>query len=397
MYYTLAQDEGKADQVKEKEEGTVKEQGTDKPTKSTDKPNEGTDSRKVSTDRVEEGTAEVRAEQKTTPTTPTQTQTTFGDEETIAHVLLNMSQAKAVSKEKEKGVEIKEVERPRVTSTRSVLTLQPLPKIDPKDKGKKRIEEDDELGTESDEISTAKKKLAKEEATNATLIHEFDDIKARIKADRLLALRLQEEREQFTIEERVRFLHDTIKAQRKFLAQQRAAAIRSKPPTKTQLRNQMKTFLKHVGNKKHLDLKNKTFEEIQALYEKVKKGTKKRKGGHIKMKSRKRRYRKDTSLEDDDNDLRLCLIVVSDEDREVEYEIHDKKYPIIEWKSMCLGTKPQYGETEEKKYPLKKEVLSQMLELKLETEEDSNIALDLIRFVKKQIEELDQQEPEGVE
>ncbi|GKD47394.1 ribonuclease H-like domain-containing protein [Tanacetum coccineum] len=38
----------------------------------------------------------------------------------------------------------------------------------------------------------------------------------------------------------------------------------------TQLRNQMMTYLKHVGNKKHSDLKNKTFEEIQALYEKVK-------------------------------------------------------------------------------------------------------------------------------
>ncbi|GJX71917.1 hypothetical protein Tco_0309088 [Tanacetum coccineum] len=32
----------------------------------------------------------------------------------------------------------------------------------------------------------------------------------------------------------------------------------------------MRTYLKHVGNKKHSDLKNKTFEEIQALYEKVK-------------------------------------------------------------------------------------------------------------------------------
>ncbi|GKF96085.1 hypothetical protein Tco_0288820 [Tanacetum coccineum] len=30
------------------------------------------------------------------------------------------------------------------------------------------------------------------------------------------------------------------------------------------------TYLKHVGNKKHSDLKSKTFKEIQALYEKVK-------------------------------------------------------------------------------------------------------------------------------
>ncbi|GJU98042.1 putative ribonuclease H-like domain-containing protein [Tanacetum coccineum] len=157
MDYILAQDEGKTDQVKEQEEGTVKQQSTDKPTESTDKPNEGTDSEKVSTDRVEEGTAEARDEQRTTPTTPTPTPTTFRDDETIAQVLLNISQAKAVSKEKEKGVEIKDVERPRITSTRSVLTPQPLPKIDPKDKGKKRIEEYDESGTESDEVTTAEK------------------------------------------------------------------------------------------------------------------------------------------------------------------------------------------------------------------------------------------------
>ncbi|GJX38131.1 hypothetical protein Tco_0251434 [Tanacetum coccineum] len=80
----------------------------------------------------------------------------------------------------------------------------------------------------------------------------------------------KKKREQFTIEERAKFIHDTIEAQRKFLAQKRVAAIRSKPPTKTQLRNQMMTYLKHVGNKKHSDLKNKTFKGIQALYERVK-------------------------------------------------------------------------------------------------------------------------------
>ncbi|GKF13499.1 hypothetical protein Tco_0054961, partial [Tanacetum coccineum] len=55
-----------------------------------------------------------------------------------------------------------------------------------------------------------------------------------IKADRLLALRLQdEEREQFTVEERAKFLHDTIDAQRRFLAEQIAITIRNKPPIRT--------------------------------------------------------------------------------------------------------------------------------------------------------------------
>ncbi|GJU30544.1 hypothetical protein Tco_1174133 [Tanacetum coccineum] len=37
----------------------------------------------------------------------------------------------------------------------------------------------------------------------------------------------------------------------------------------------------------------------------------------------------------------------------------------------------------EKKYPLKKEILMQMLKLKLEFEEESTMALELIRFIKK--------------
>ncbi|GJZ06698.1 hypothetical protein Tco_0540491 [Tanacetum coccineum] len=119
------------------------------------------------------------------------------------------------------------------------------------------------------------KKLAEKEATKAVLIHDFDDIQARIEADRLLAARLQEEeRETFTVEERAKFLYDTIAAQRRFLAQQRVATIRSRPPTRTQLRNQMMTYLKHVGGKKHADLKNKNFEEIQVLYKKVKRSDK---------------------------------------------------------------------------------------------------------------------------
>ncbi|GKF79880.1 hypothetical protein Tco_0235448, partial [Tanacetum coccineum] len=144
---------------------------------------------------------------------------------------LNISQAKAVSREKEKGVELKDVEeteRPRPNSTRSLLTLKPLPKIDPKDKGKKKIKKEDESDSKSDGIPKAEKKfkqlasdeemarkvqeeweseeerkrLAEEHATNDALIRNYDDIKARIETDRLLAERLQEEeREQFTVEE----------------------------------------------------------------------------------------------------------------------------------------------------------------------------------------------------
>ncbi|GKF46720.1 hypothetical protein Tco_0136522, partial [Tanacetum coccineum] len=131
---------------KQKVSTDKEEVSTDRPDEVTDKQKVSTDKEEVSTDRPDEGTVNQNEGRSATQTAPTTTTPTiFGDDETIAQVLLNMSQAKAISREKEKGVELKDVEnieRPRHTSTRSLLTLKPLPKIDPKDKGKKKIEED---------------------------------------------------------------------------------------------------------------------------------------------------------------------------------------------------------------------------------------------------------------
>ncbi|GJY13228.1 putative ribonuclease H-like domain-containing protein [Tanacetum coccineum] len=111
---------------------------------STDEQVEGTEESNESSEEIFESTEKQREASQTSTQTPTSM--TFGDDETIATLLINMSKAKAASKEKEKGVELKDVEeidRPRPTSTRSLLTLKPLPKIDPKDKGKKKIEEEE--------------------------------------------------------------------------------------------------------------------------------------------------------------------------------------------------------------------------------------------------------------
>ncbi|GKD65104.1 hypothetical protein Tco_1307212, partial [Tanacetum coccineum] len=133
MDYTLAQDMESAEK-KASSEGTAKYESTDKQNKGTDKPSEGIDKAKISTDRQGEGTAD-QDEGKSN---------------------------KEKLKEKEKRVEIRnveETERPRPTSTRLILTLRPLPKIDPKDKGKKMIEEEDESDTESEGITEAEKKF----------------------------------------------------------------------------------------------------------------------------------------------------------------------------------------------------------------------------------------------
>ncbi|GJW90949.1 hypothetical protein Tco_0168502 [Tanacetum coccineum] len=217
--------------------------------------------------------------------------------------------------------------------------------------------------------------------------------------------------EQFTVEQRAKFLHDTIAAQRKFLAEQRAVAIRSKPLTKTQLRNQMITFLKYVGRYTHSKLRNKKFEEVQVLYEKAKKSiqyfvpigsakderlienmnkkaagkdtskkekvleepnstkmevkqeeveesTKKRPGTILKMKARKKarkqthadsdaskkkkgsprmkrmskRKKTDYDLKEEEH-LKTFLKIVLDEEGIVDYEVLEKRFPIINWES----------------------------------------------------------------
>ncbi|GJV27110.1 hypothetical protein Tco_1383558 [Tanacetum coccineum] len=125
---------------------------TDKQIEGTEEPNEGTDENLEGTKEQNEDTVEIfegTEEQRE------------GTREKLK-VLDGQIKAKAVSKEKEKGVELKDVEetdRPRPTSTRSLLTLKPLPKIDPKDKGKKKIEEEDESESESDGIPQAEKKF----------------------------------------------------------------------------------------------------------------------------------------------------------------------------------------------------------------------------------------------
>ncbi|GJZ35657.1 hypothetical protein Tco_0581474 [Tanacetum coccineum] len=102
---------------------------------------------------------------------------------------------------------------------------------------------------------------------------------------------------------------------------------------------------------------------------KEEKGTRKRKlGTRKKMKSKKRKF---TSK--DDEELRLYQDETPEGfDKILWGDVDDK-----------INQRLVIHMLVENKYPLKKEVLSKLLELKLETEEDSTMALELIRFVKK--------------
>ncbi|GJT92037.1 hypothetical protein Tco_1080882 [Tanacetum coccineum] len=299
------------------------------------------------------------------PRTPPTTTIVFDDEDVtmaMAQTLIKMKEEKA----KEKGVAIKDVEdfsRP----IRSITTLQPLPTIDPKDKGKGILQE-------TEPVEKTKKKvqgdaqIERDAEVALRLQAELDEeLRARIDVDYELAARMtQEEQEKYTIEERARLLAEFFERRKKQLAAERAEAIRNKPPTKTQLRNLMMTYLKNMGGYKHSQLKGKSYEEIQGLYErqqkriqdftpmdsekeaqKPAKRLKRVAGSYATQKSPKKpkvmKSAKDvteeeaTEYEKEKEELRLSLKIISNDDSEVNYEPLSKKFPIMNWEYQLLG------------------------------------------------------------
>ncbi|GKB45698.1 hypothetical protein Tco_0896451 [Tanacetum coccineum] len=278
----------------------------------------------------------------------------------------------------------------------------------------------------------------------------FDEVHARMDADyELAAIMTQEEQENYTIKEWARLLAEFFERGKKQLAVERAEAIRNKPPTKTQLRNLMMTYLKNMGGYKHSQLKGKSFEEIHGLYERQKK----RIQDFTPMDSEKEVQKPEEEAAEykkEKEELRLSLKIISNDDSEVDYEPLSRKFPIVNWEYQLLGkmkakdmfqdhplkghdlllwgdlrmifdldekdalwmnqldwkllrwklyescgvhtlfmdgTPMEINMLVEKKYPLIKELLEKMLNLQLEAEEESTMAFELIKFIKSLLEE----------
>ncbi|GJZ60645.1 hypothetical protein Tco_0616461 [Tanacetum coccineum] len=281
-----------------------------------------------------------------TPMTPPTTSSVFEDEDIfLADALVMLS-----DKAKLKGVEInekKDAERLAI----SVLTLKPLPIIerDAKIALKLQVELDDEARLE---------RQRQEQASLNYIANLYDEVQERIDVDHELAVRwTQEEHEKYTLDERAKLLAEYFENRKKLLAEEREAAIRNKPPTKSQLRSLMMTYLKHTGRYKHAQLNKKTLEEIQmnkkvagVHEEKVleepdstkvevkqkgnKESTKKRPGRRLKMKATKksRMQKTDSDLEEEEH-LKTFLKLVPDEEGIIDYEVLEKRFPIINWES----------------------------------------------------------------
>ncbi|GJZ94551.1 hypothetical protein Tco_0666754 [Tanacetum coccineum] len=163
----------------------------------------------------------------------------------------------------------------------------------------------------------------------------------------------------------------------------------------------MSNYLKHQGSWTFAQLKKLSDEEIKPIKKsgRQKSMAMKRKLGQSM--ARKRKLGQSTAKEDEEyekekEELSMFFIIAFDEHKEVDYEILDqrfhpneeddfwksqKKWNIVSWKlhkstgvhTLETDTKMVIYMLVEKKYPLMKKVLLQMLELKLESEDDSTM------------------------
>ncbi|GKA67237.1 hypothetical protein Tco_0767045 [Tanacetum coccineum] len=212
---------------------------------------------------------EKPSESITTTTTPTLTTT-------AATTITAVS-----TRPRAKGLVIHEEEQ---ATTPTVSSQQPS-QVKAQDKGKgimveepvkmkkkDQISLDEELAfklqaEEEEEERLAREKAQREEEAN---IVSWDNVQAMIDADYQMAQQMQaEEQEKLSIEEKSKLFVQLLEARKKHFAVMRAQEMRNKPPTKAQKRNTMSTYLKNMAGYKHNQLKNKSFDDIQKLFDKA--------------------------------------------------------------------------------------------------------------------------------
>ncbi|GKD84297.1 hypothetical protein Tco_1351136 [Tanacetum coccineum] len=223
---------------------------------------------------------------------------------------------------KVKGIVIHEQEQ---APTPIVSSQQPS-QVKVQDKGKGKM----------DEPKTMKKMSKKdllgldEELAFKLQAEEEEESLAKVKANYQLAQRLQaQEQEELTDEEKARLFVQFLEQRRKYFATKRAEEKRNRPPTRSQQRIIMCTYLKNMEVWKPKSLKNKSFANIQELFEKAMKReeSSKKAEGEIAQESSSKRAgeeleqesSKKQKVEEDkeSEELRQCLEIVPDDGDDV--------------------------------------------------------------------------------
>nr|GEZ87505.1 hypothetical protein [Tanacetum cinerariifolium] len=214
------------------------------------------------------------------------------------------------------------------------------PKKPPKNPRMAQIQLDEELAKrmheeEKAELEKRQSKIAAtEEASRAVIkaaINQVsDDIQAMIEADEQMASRLQsEEQEQFTIKEKSRMLVEMI-------AKMKREGVMMISKNSLKKHKQVNSFISMDSKVVKDSGKKNDGNSKQA------RSMKKRPGSKIKPKSpsKLKVMKEQESAEDEQEkeELKLCLKIVQDEDKAINYETLDVKSLIVDWETQLLGS-----------------------------------------------------------
>ncbi|GJU97689.1 hypothetical protein Tco_1326960 [Tanacetum coccineum] len=205
-------------------------------------------------------------------------------------------------------------------------------------------------------LRLAREKAEKEKEANVALTEEWDDIQAKIDVDYQLVERFQaEEQEELSDAEKATLFQQLLEKRRKHFAAKSAEEKRNKPPTQVQQRKIMCTYLKNMEGKKPKDLKNKSFDSIQKMFDRAFKrmntfvdfrtdlveDSSKRAGAELEQESTKNQK---VDEDKDTAELQSLMEFIPDEE-EVAIDVvplATKSLKIVDWKIHKEGKKSYY-------------------------------------------------------
>ncbi|GJT73937.1 putative ribonuclease H-like domain-containing protein [Tanacetum coccineum] len=202
---------------------------------------------------------------------------------TITNVELTLDQTLAELKSERPQTKVVVMQEPsELTLTISLQLPSQVKGQGLKDNGKEKMIEPEKLLKKKDQIKfdeeealrlqakfNEEDRLAREKAQQVEEANiAWDGIQAKIDADYQLAERLQaQEQQDLIIKEKSTLFVQLLEKRKKHFAAKRAKEKRNKPPTRAQQRSIMCTYLKNMVGWKPKDLKNKSFANIQELFD----------------------------------------------------------------------------------------------------------------------------------
>ncbi|GJS19205.1 ribonuclease H-like domain-containing protein [Tanacetum coccineum] len=196
---------------------------------------------------------------------------TAGMVQQVNIIIPSSSETTETTKDKGKAI-MQESEQPKKIKKRVQIQMsldeELAQKLHEEEQARFNAEQEAKFNAEQEELLASE--TTKDEANPPVADIDWDDVQAQIQADEDLAQKLlEEERENLSIEERARLLAELIDKRKKLQAAQRYEAIRNKPQTMSQQRKTMCTYMKNMAGYKMEHFKGKSFYEVKEMFDNV--------------------------------------------------------------------------------------------------------------------------------